>query len=173
MVRFARPSEVSQVAALYHAVWHETQAPFMPIDERTRRTLAFFVQRMSGLLATTLVERRSGSIVGFSAWRGRLLGQLYVAKAFRGTNVAPLLMATAEREMAKEGIAEAELHCVAGNDRARRFYERVGWTCKGEIFEPVLGEGGEVGVAFWRMTKALCSPNHRDPFDARSTEPSG
>ncbi|MFI5015162.1 MAG: GNAT family N-acetyltransferase [Hyphomicrobiales bacterium] len=159
MARFARPADASQVVALYHAVWHETQAPFMPIEERTRRTLTFFVRRVSALRATTLVEERGGSIVGFSAWSGRLLGQIFVAKAFRGTNVAPLLMAAAEREMADRGIAEAELHCVVGNDRARRFYERMGWTHQGEIFEPVLGKGGEVGVAFWRMIKTLCQPN--------------
>jgi len=155
MVRFARPSDVSGVAALYHAVWHETQAPFMPIQERKRRTLAFFVERMSTLLATTVVEARGRSIVGFAAWSGNLLGQIFVAKAFRGMDVGPALMARAEREMAVRGIVRAELHCVAGNDRARRFYERLGWTCQGEMVEPVLGEGGEVGVAFWRMAKTL------------------
>jgi GNAT superfamily N-acetyltransferase len=155
MARFARPPDVSQVATLYHAVWHETQAPFMPVEERRRRALAFFVHRMSALLATTLVEERGGSIVGFAAWSGYLFGQIFVAKAFRGTNVAPLLMAAAEREMANQGMAEAELHCVVGNDRARRFYERMGWTHQGELFEPVLGKSGEIDVMFWRMTKAL------------------
>jgi ABC transporter len=29
-------------------------------------------------------------------------------------------------------------------------------TYLGEMFEPVLGQAGEVGVAFWRMIKALC-----------------
>jgi GNAT superfamily N-acetyltransferase len=158
MARFARPSEVLRIAALYHAVWHETQAPFMPIEECTRRTSSFFVERVSALLTTVLVEEREGSIVGFSAWSGHLFGQIFVSRDFRGTNVAPTLMAAAERKMAHRGIAEAELHCVVGNDRARRFYERMGWTCQGEIWEPVLGKGGEVGVAFWRMTKALRPP---------------
>ena len=155
MVRFARPSDVSGVAALYCAVWHETQAPFMPVQECKRRTSAFFVERMSALLATTVVQVRSRSIVGFVAWSGNLLGQIYVAKAFRGINVGSALMAKAEYEMAGQGINRAELHCVAGNDRARRFYERLGWICQGEMVEPVLGEGGEVGVAFWRMAKML------------------
>jgi hypothetical protein len=38
MIRRARASDISQVAALYHAVWHETQAPFMPHAENTRRS---------------------------------------------------------------------------------------------------------------------------------------
>jgi GNAT superfamily N-acetyltransferase len=155
MARFARPSDVSRVAALYRDVWHETQAPFMPAEECKRRTLAFFVDRMSALVGTTVVEARNRSIVGFAAWSGNFVGQIYVAKAFRGTDVGTVLMARAEREMAGQGIIEAELHCVAGNNRARRFYERQGWICRGEMLEPVLGEGGEVGVAFWRMAKTL------------------
>jgi hypothetical protein len=32
-----------------------------------------------------------------------------------------------EIEMAEEGTVEAELRCIVGNERARRFYERRGW----------------------------------------------
>jgi RimJ/RimL family protein N-acetyltransferase len=57
--------------------------------------------------------------------------------------------------MAKEGTLEAELHCVIGNDRARRFYERMGWLRRGEITEKVAGTRGPVDVPFWCMTKPL------------------
>lgn len=33
MIRRAHASDISRVAALYHAVWHETQAPFMPTQK--------------------------------------------------------------------------------------------------------------------------------------------
>jgi hypothetical protein len=57
--------------------------------------------------------------------------------------------------MAKEGTLEAELHCVIGNERARRFYERMRWLRRGEIAEKVAGTHGPVDVPFWCMTKAL------------------
>jgi len=57
--------------------------------------------------------------------------------------------------MAKEGTAEAELHCVVGNERARRFYVRMGWVHRGKIMEQVAGEHEQVDVPFWRMTKVL------------------
>jgi RimJ/RimL family protein N-acetyltransferase len=57
--------------------------------------------------------------------------------------------------MAKEGTAEAELHCVVGNERARRFYERMGWLHTGKIMEWVRGEHAQIGVPFWRMVKVL------------------
>jgi hypothetical protein len=58
---------------------------------------------------------------------------------------------------ALEGTAEAELHCVVGNDRARRFYERMSWRHEVEIIERVAGPGGDVDVSFWCMRKSLRS----------------
>ena len=155
MIRRAHASDVSQVAALYHAVWHETQGPFMPHAEITHRSMKFFVDRMTALLQSTLVAELNGEIAAFSAWRGQLLGQLFVAVPHRGTAVASSLLIASEVEMAKEGTAEAELHCVVGNERARRFYVRMGWVHRGKIMEQVAGEHEQVNVPFWRMTKVL------------------
>jgi hypothetical protein len=57
--------------------------------------------------------------------------------------------------MAKEGTAEAELHWVVGNERARCFYERMGWLHRGQIMEWVAGEHEQIEVPFWRMKKVL------------------
>jgi len=46
--------------------------------------------------------------------------------------------------MVKAGISEAELHCVVGNMRARRFYRREGWLSKGQITEHVMGSNGKI-----------------------------
>ncbi len=151
MIRRAQPSDISGLAAFYHAVWHETQAPFMPRAEITYRSMEFFGARMAALLSSTLLAEREGEIAAFSAWRGRLLGQLFVSIQYRGTNIAPSLLTASEVEMAKAGVTAAELHCVVGNDRARRFYERMGWRHEGQIVEQVAGER----VPFWRMAKML------------------
>ena len=119
MIRRARASDIGQVAALYHAVWHETQAPFMPPAEIIHRSMEFFVHRMTRLLHSTLVTEQNGEIAAFSAWRGHLLGQLFVATPHRGTGIASSLLIASEIEMAKEGTAEAELHVsLAMNVRA-------------------------------------------------------
>ena len=55
MPRPAVPSDLPGIAALYHSVWHETFWRLMPAEEVARRTVPFFVGRMSRLLATTLV----------------------------------------------------------------------------------------------------------------------
>ncbi len=140
MIRQADASEIFQLAALYHSVWHETQAPFMPSAEIAHRSVEFFVHRMATLLHSTLVTEQNSKIIAFSAWRGHVLGQLFVIMPHRGTGIASSLLMASEMEMAKEGTAEAEVHCVVGNERARRFYERMGWLHRGRIMEgsPVI-----------------------------------
>jgi len=155
MIRRAHASDISRVAALYHAVWHETHAAFMPRAEVIRRSMEFFAERMTALSQSTLVTELNEEVVAFSAWRGRHLGQLFVALPHRGAGVASSLLTAAEIEMAREGIVEAELHCAVGNERARRFYERMGWHHKADITEQVAGEHGQTDVAFWCMTKVL------------------
>jgi RimJ/RimL family protein N-acetyltransferase len=155
MAEFARISNVPGVAALYHSVWHETQAPFMPIEERSRRTLDFFIDRMTKLVATTIIEKWSVGIVGFAAWHEHLLGQIFIAIPYRGSGLGGGLLVAAESAMANSGTLEAELHCVIGNHRARRFYERANWVLKGEIQEEVAGPCGPIRVPFWCLTKRL------------------
>ena len=157
MPRFALAADVPQVAAIYHSVWHETQAPFMPPEECKLRTPEFFEERMSALRAATLVADCAGSIVGFASWQDHLLSQLYVSAGHRRRGVASELIAACEIEMAKPGIKVAELHCIVGNDRARRLYERMSWQHCGQIQKQVSGSHGLVGVAFWRMTKQLAT----------------
>jgi GNAT superfamily N-acetyltransferase len=127
----------------------------MPSEEIARRNMAFFEDRMTQLLQSTLVVDRSGSLAGFSSWSGELLGQIFVAAPYRGSDLATDLMVATEKAMSGDGVAVAELHCVVGNHRARRFYERMGWQHEGEIAEKVAGPGGEVKVSFWCMKKPL------------------
>jgi len=70
MIRRAHASDISRVAALYYAVWHETQAPFMPQAEIIRRSMEFFIERMTALLHSTLVAELNEEVVAFTAWRG-------------------------------------------------------------------------------------------------------
>jgi GNAT superfamily N-acetyltransferase len=127
----------------------------MPPEEIIHRSTEFFVRRMTVLLNSTLVTEQGGEIAAFSAWRGQLLGQLFVATPHRGKGIASHLLRASEIEMAQEGTAQAELHCVVGNEHARHFYERMGWLHTGRIMEWVGGEHAQIGVPFWRMVKVL------------------
>lgn len=147
--------DISHVAALYHRVWHETHGPLMPPAERAARSLFFFIARIEGLMPNVVVADGGGGIVGFAAWAGQVLGQVFVDAEYRGTGVARTLMQAAEDGLRTQGLAEGELHCLVGNERARRFYERAGWRLIETITEPVRGEEDGSSRDFWVMRKRL------------------
>ena len=85
--------------------------------------------------------------------------QVYVSARHRGTGVAALLMSEAERQVRANGHEKAWLAVVAGNGRARSFYERSGWRDEGP-FEyaaaaAAAAETGTIAVPCHRYTKLV------------------
>ena len=81
--------------------------------------------------------------------------QVYVAPAAFGTGVADLLLAEGERQVAAGGHDVAWLAVARGNARARRFYERQGWTDEGDLDYPVVALGESFISPCRRYTKAV------------------
>ena len=80
--------------------------------------------------------------------------QVYVAAAYRGTGVAKVLIGEAERQVRANGHGKAWLAVVAGNARARAFYEPAGWIDEGP-FDYAAAADGTVAVPSRRYTKLL------------------
>jgi GNAT superfamily N-acetyltransferase len=81
--------------------------------------------------------------------------QLYVSAHHRGEGVADMLMADAERQIKDAGHSSAWLAVVARNARARRFYERRGWSDSGVFEYAAAGEYGPIPVPSHRYVKDL------------------
>ena len=56
--------------------------------------------------------------------------QVYVGEGHRGSGVASVLLAEAERRVRHSGHDTAWLAVVAGNERARRFYAKHCWVTR-------------------------------------------
>jgi GNAT superfamily N-acetyltransferase len=68
------------------------------------------------------------------------LGQLFVRRARWGTGLACALLDHAATEAAAAGYRTMRLFTPAGQARARRFYEREGWTVHGApVLEDSIG----------------------------------
>ena len=93
-------------------------------------------------------------VVGFVAVVEDEVEQLYVAAPCRGQGVADALLIDAERRIRGSGYESAWLAVVAGNVRARRFYERMGWVDDGQIEYLAHGEHGPIAVPAHRYRKA-------------------
>jgi GNAT superfamily N-acetyltransferase len=85
---------------------------------------------------------------------------MYVAERARGTTVAAALLARGEQIIA-ERFERAWLGVVAGNRRARRFYERQGWREAGAFDYPSQIAGGTLAVPCLRYEKRLTRDERR------------
>ena len=68
---------------------------------------------------------------GFAAVAEAFLEAIYVRPSSWGTGLAVELHDAAVAELRARGVARARLWVLAENDRARRFYERLGWHADG------------------------------------------
>jgi GNAT superfamily N-acetyltransferase len=59
---------------------------------------------------------------------------LFVRQDFRGTGLARTLHDAAAADARERGFSSMRLFVAAGYGRARRFYEREGWTAAGDAF---------------------------------------
>ena len=79
----------------------------------------------------------------------------YVAAATSGTGVEDALIREAESQVLAGGHQKAWLAVVAGNARARAFYERAGWSDEGGFDYEAAVEGGTIAVPCGRYTKLV------------------
>ena len=150
-IRPAVPADMPAVADLWHEGWHAGHAGHVPDALTDLRTLAAFHERTpprvgDTSVAVTDVEHGEGAVVGFVMVVGDEVEQLFVSPAWRGTGVAADLLAVAEGRIAAVGHDRAWLAVVAGNARARRFYEKQGWVDEGDLAYEVVA-GGETYVS--------------------------
>ncbi|GJD60190.1 GNAT family N-acetyltransferase [Methylobacterium frigidaeris] len=154
-IRPADERDLVSVASVYHRVWHETHGPHMPQAERDARDEIFFLDPMTNLMPNVILCEDEHAVVGFAAWTGTRLGQIFLDASVRGSGFAQRLMEAAERGLRNQDVLEAELRCLVGNMRARRFYERVGWHVSETVAEAVRGDVDGERRDFWVMRKRL------------------
>jgi len=155
ILRTGTDADATAVADLWHAGWHDAHPGHVPDGLTAARTLAAFHERAPRRLADTTVAEAGGDMVGFVMVAGDEVEQVYVGPAGRGTGLAEVLLTEAERQVAASGHGEAWLAVVTGNARARRFYERCGWTDEGDLPYEVEAGGTTYVSPCRRYTKQV------------------
>ncbi|WP_210502414.1 GNAT family N-acetyltransferase [Nocardioides xinjiangensis] len=142
-IRPAVPADMAAVADVWHAGWHDGHAGHVPAGLAAARTLEAFHERTPSRVGDTAVAvSDDGTVLGFVMVVGDEVEQLFVARDARGTGLATVLLDEGERRVAAGGHEVAWLAVVVGNARARRFYEKRGWSDAGDLPYEVTA-GGE------------------------------
>ncbi|GAA1919421.1 GNAT family N-acetyltransferase [Nocardioides hwasunensis] len=141
-IRPAVDTDMAGVADLWHVGWHDGHAGRVPDGLTAARTLGAFRERTPARVAdTTVAVSDDGELLGFVMVVGDEVEQVFVGRDARGSGVAGMLLAEAERQVAAAGLAVAWLAVVEGNTRARSFYERQGWRDEGALPYEVTADG--------------------------------
>ncbi|MBM7518810.1 GNAT family N-acetyltransferase [Nocardioides nitrophenolicus] len=133
-VRPARPDDVAAVVAVGHLTWPATYTPIAGA-EYVRRGLAEWWSPAGTADAIAagrvLVAESDGQVVGVATYSldGEVvdLWKLYVVPSAQGTGAGAALL---DAVVSGPGVGASEIRLahLAGNERARAFYERHGFT---------------------------------------------
>lgn len=157
LIRKATDDDVPDLARLWFDGWQDAHAAILPAQLRRLRTLKSFTERLAERLADVWLAEHSGRVAGFAMLKGDELYQFYVSAEARGTNVAPNLMADALERLQATGVAVAWLACAIGNNRAARFYEKLGWHRAGVMTSRLPTPEGVFELDVWRYEISLAS----------------
>ncbi len=152
-IRPAIDADADRIADVWEAGWRDAHLGRVPDALLRARTSATFASRARANLPKTLVALVDETVAGFVVVTADEVEQVYVDADHRGSGIAPELLAAGERAIAAAGFPGAWLAVVAGNERARRFYARNGWTDEGEFIYRATVEHGVIDVPCRRYTK--------------------
>jgi GNAT superfamily N-acetyltransferase len=135
LIREARPDEARALAAIQRdasiaALAHIFPPELYPYPDEAVR------ERWSEALAdpelTVLVAEQDGAAVGVAGSRADWLDGLYVLPESWGRGAGRELHDEVLDRLRAGGSARCHLWVLEHNERARRFYERLGWLENGE-----------------------------------------
>jgi GNAT superfamily N-acetyltransferase len=135
LIRPAIPADALAVARVHVRAWqvgYQGLLPAVYLDSLRAedRAARYTFGDKSGPSTSVAVDGEA--IVGFFTLHRDELSALHVAPEAWRRGVGSALIAKARADLAASGLSRAWLWLLAGNTRARKFYERDGWTPTGE-----------------------------------------
>ncbi len=146
LIRPARADEIDRVGALWRAMYDYQRAHGMLLplrDDATEIWTRQLAGRLDSPVSVVLVsEAEDGALTGFLAAQIKRLpphlttgnakvgfiSEVFVEPAARRHKVGEALVAAAMAWFDRAEVGSVELHVVVGNDVARAFWERMGFT---------------------------------------------
>ena len=154
-LRAATAGDADAIASIWYSGWGDGHLGNVPDELVAIRTKESFWERVPARIPDTTVALAGEDVAGFVMVVGDEVEQVYVSGEHRGSGIAGLLIAEAERQVKANGHGEAWLAVATGNARARRFYERSGWVDAGAFDYPATTDDGSIPVPCHRYVKTV------------------
>jgi GNAT superfamily N-acetyltransferase len=148
-IRAATPEDAHSVAQVHVDSWRHAYRGLLPDDYLDALSVedreAMWLGAFSDPAARTgaFVAEAEGRVVGFASFGPTRdedarngtgeIPAIYVAPSVLGTGVGRGLLAAAIDGLREAGFGRATLWVLEANERARRFYEKAGWTWDGTV----------------------------------------
>jgi GNAT superfamily N-acetyltransferase len=145
-VRAAEPADVEAIVDLYLASWRAGYKGLLPDDvletQVALRRSHDWLGAIESPSAAVILGMNGGHVAGVVEAREELseaerdlpeVTMLYVAPSSWGSPLAKELLTAGSSWIADRGHGDARLRVIEKQARARRFYEREGWTVDDNI----------------------------------------
>jgi RimJ/RimL family protein N-acetyltransferase len=147
LIRTATPEDARAIAEVHVASWRSAYRGLLPdayldrlsVDEREAQRREHLDDSGSGW--GTLVAEEDGRVIGFATFGPSRdedappgtgeVPAIYLDPSAVGTGVGRELFAETVSGLRSAGFTRATLWVLEANERARRFYEKAGWTRDG------------------------------------------
>lgn len=153
ILRRAAVGDAEAIATIWHSGWIDGHLGHVPETILPHRRLEDFRLRVPARSDEMTVAEIDGRVVGFVLVHEDEIEQIYVTAESRGSGVAATLIEHGT-QLIGERHDRAWLSVVAGNARARRFYERSGWTDEGAFDYGAYTANGPVTLPCHRYETA-------------------
>ncbi|HEV7721510.1 MAG TPA: GNAT family N-acetyltransferase [Iamia sp.] len=154
-IRPATDDDAAAIARVWHEAWGDGHTGHVPDGLLEHRHPEHFASRAAERVAHSWVAEVDDEVVGFVTVEGDELEQIFVLAPARGSGVATDLLRTGQDAIRQAGHDVAWLAVVAGNARARAFYERQGWVDAGPLEYEAGTDGGTFVVPCRRYEAPL------------------
>jgi len=159
MIRPALVDDAGSIADIHIRSFLESYAHLPKTHRAAREGLGERVRtwerRLRDPEKTTLIAVQGEGVVGFihigrspdsdaGEWTGHIFS-VHVDPVLTGSGIGSRLVSTATAELTHEGFRTATLWAVSDNERACRFYDRLGWRRDGAVRSEKLSVGTEDG----------------------------
>ena len=143
-IRRAQGTDLPFIAAIQAESWRDTYSGVLPeeyLADQVTEDLKRHWKEVEIQKDDVVLVAEDNGIIGFIAIWCRpdpLIDNLHVKPSKRSKGVGSTLMKSATQQLIHKGHKTAHLWVVANNERAIRFYERLGGVCTGRKLKNLL-----------------------------------